>query len=99
LLGVRADEFVVTQDFLATDKTVSASAHETGVFSVVAAGVHLPLFGSIIEAGSGLGSFLGAITDPLVNFVLALGIIGGILTIMMGFAYAINSVFRYQKVG
>ena len=42
------------------------------------------------EAGAGLGGFLTAIQDPVVNIVLALGIIGGILAIFYGIASVIK---------
>ena len=45
---------------------------------------------TLTEAGSGLGSFLTAIQNPVVNIVLALGIIGGILAIFYGIASVIR---------
>jgi len=40
--------------------------------------------------GAGLGSFLSAIYLPLGNLLLVLGIIGGVVSIFMGIAYAIK---------
>ncbi len=45
---------------------------------------------TLTEAGTGLGSFLGAIQEPVVNIVLALGIVGGILAIFYGVASVIR---------
>jgi hypothetical protein len=45
---------------------------------------------TLTEAGTGLGSFLTAIQNPVVNIVLALGIIGGILAIFYGIASVIR---------
>lgn len=45
---------------------------------------------TLTEAGVGLGSFLTAIQNPVVNIVLALGIIGGILAIFYGIASVIR---------
>jgi hypothetical protein len=45
---------------------------------------------TLTEAGSGLGSFLTAIQAPVVDIVLALGIIGGVLSVF----YAVASVIR-----
>jgi hypothetical protein len=42
------------------------------------------------DAGSGLGGFLTAIQDPVINIVLALGVIGGILAIFYGVASVIK---------
>lgn len=46
--------------------------------------------GVLNDAGTGLGGFLTAITDPTVAIVLALGIIGGILAIFYGIASVIR---------
>jgi len=40
--------------------------------------------------GDGLGSFLSAIYLPLGNLLLVLGIIGGVVSIFMGIAYAVK---------
>jgi hypothetical protein len=48
---------------------------------------------TLVDSGSGLGGFLTAVTNPIVNIVLALGFIGGILAIMFGLASAIKGVF------
>jgi len=45
---------------------------------------------TLTEAGQGLGSFLSSIQNPVVNIVLALGIIGGILAIFYGIASVIK---------
>lgn len=45
---------------------------------------------TLTEAGQGLGSFLGAIQAPVVDLVLALGIVGGILAIFYGIASVIR---------
>jgi hypothetical protein len=45
---------------------------------------------TLTEAGVGLGAFLTAIQNPVVNIVLALGIIGGILAIFYGIASVIR---------
>ena len=45
---------------------------------------------TLTEAGTGLGSFLGAIQAPVVDIVLALGIVGGILAIFYGVASVIR---------
>lgn len=45
---------------------------------------------TLTEAGSGLGSFLSAIQSPVVDIVLALGIVGGILAIFYGVASVIR---------
>jgi len=45
---------------------------------------------TLAEAGSGLGSFLSAIQNPVVDIVLALGIVGGILAIFYGVASVIK---------
>lgn len=53
------------------------------------------------DAGSGLGGFLTAIQDPVINIVLALGIIGGILAIFYGIASVIKRSVSgaSQKIG
>lgn len=45
---------------------------------------------TLAEAGQGLGAFLSAIQSPVVDIVLALGIIGGILAIFYGIASVIR---------
>lgn len=45
---------------------------------------------TLLEAGTGLGGFLTAIQNPVINIVLALGIIGGILAIFYGIASVIR---------
>lgn len=45
---------------------------------------------TLTEAGSGLGTFLTAIQNPVVDIVLALGIVGGILAIFYGIASVIR---------
>lgn len=50
--------------------------------------------GTLTDVGTGLGNFLGAIQDPVVNFVLVLGIIGGILSIFMAIAYVIKKALN-----
>lgn len=45
---------------------------------------------TLTEAGTGLGSFLSAIQSPVVDIVLALGIVGGILAIFYGVASVIR---------
>jgi hypothetical protein len=50
--------------------------------------------GTLTDVGTGLGNFLGAIQDPVVNFVLILGIIGGILSIFMAIAYVIKKALN-----
>ena len=45
---------------------------------------------TLLEAGQGLGGFLTAIQNPVINIVLALGIIGGILAIFYGIASVIK---------
>ena len=44
----------------------------------------------LVESGYGLGSFLTAITNPVVNIVLGLGIVGGILAVLYGLSGAIK---------
>jgi parallel beta-helix repeat protein len=45
---------------------------------------------TLSDAGTGLGGFLGAITDPIVGFVLLLGIVSGMFMIFYGLAKAIT---------
>ena len=45
---------------------------------------------TLTEAGAGLGSFLSSIQSPVVDIVLALGIVGGILAIFYGVASVIK---------
>jgi len=45
---------------------------------------------TLSEAGAGLDSFLTSIQSPVVNIVLALGIVGGILAIFYGVASVIR---------
>ena len=40
--------------------------------------------------GNGLGAFLSAVTMPLGNIVLILGIVGGVIAIFAGIAFAIK---------
>jgi hypothetical protein len=49
---------------------------------------------TLTDVGSGLGAFLSAIQDPVVNFVLILGIIGGILSIFMAIAYVVRNALK-----
>lgn len=49
---------------------------------------------TLTDVGTGLGNFLSAIQDPVVNFVLILGIIGGILSIFMAIAYVIKKALN-----
>ena len=44
----------------------------------------------LTEAGQGLGAFLDALADPLGGFLLAVGIIGGILGIFRSVASKIR---------
>jgi parallel beta-helix repeat protein len=46
------------------------------------------------DAGSGLGNFLDTVTDPTVNIVLGLGLVGGILAVLMGLVGAITGAVR-----
>lgn len=51
--------------------------------------------GTLTDVGAGLGNFISAIQSPVVNFVLVLGIIGGILSIFMAVAFVIKkALFR-----
>ena len=45
----------------------------------------------IADAGVGFGNFIEAIQSPVVNFVLVLGIIGGILSIFVAIAYVVKT--------
>jgi hypothetical protein len=45
---------------------------------------------TLSEAGSGLGSFLSSIQAPVVDIVLALGIVGGVLAVFYGIASVIR---------
>jgi disulfide bond formation protein DsbB len=51
------------------------------------------IYGMLADSGSGLGGFLTAVNEPLVSVVLALGMIGGILTVIFGIVAAIASAF------
>lgn len=66
---------------------VSATRFEVGRIQQVE---NMGIADTLTEAGSGLGSFLTAIQNPVVNIVLALGIIGGILAIFYGIASVIR---------
>lgn len=44
----------------------------------------------IADVGSGLGAFISAISDPVVNFVLMLGLVGGVLSLFMAIGYVIK---------
>jgi hypothetical protein len=45
---------------------------------------------TLSDAGTGLGGFLDAINAPVVQFILALGFVGGILIVVFGFVKAIG---------
>lgn len=45
---------------------------------------------TLTDAGAGLGNFLSSIQNPVVNIVLALGVIGGVLAIFYGIASVIK---------
>jgi len=45
---------------------------------------------TLSDAGTGLGGFLDSITNPLTQFILALGFVGGIFLIVFGFVRAFN---------
>jgi hypothetical protein len=66
---------------------ISATRFEVGRIQKVE---NMGIADTLTEAGSGLGSFLTAIQNPVVNIVLALGIIGGILAIFYGIASVIR---------
>jgi len=52
---------------------------------------------TLADVGSGLGSFLTAIKDPLVAIVLVLGVIGGVLAIFYAIATVITRAIRGKK--
>jgi len=56
---------------------------------------------TLSDAGTGLGTFLSAIQNPVVNIVLALGIVGGILAIFYGVASVIRRAVggATQRIG
>lgn len=49
-----------------------------------------PIYQVLSDSGSGLGGFFTAITNPLSNIILGLGVVGGILAMFMGVAMAIR---------
>lgn len=51
------------------------------------------IYGLLTHAGSGTGYFLDAIREPTVDLVLGLGIVGGIIAIFTGLAFAITNMF------
>jgi hypothetical protein len=46
--------------------------------------------GLLTDSGTGLGGFLNSVTDPIVNIVLGLGMVGGILAVLYGLSSAIK---------
>jgi len=52
---------------------------------------------TLSDAGTGLGSFLDAITNPVTQFIMALGFVGGIMMIVWGFVRALS--FAGQLMG
>ena len=46
---------------------------------------------TLTDLGNGLGAFLTAIGDPTANFILLLAIIGGVVAIFLGVAFAIRA--------
>lgn len=46
--------------------------------------------GILTGTGAGLGNFISAITDPTVNIILGLGMIGGIVMIFAAIAFAVS---------
>ena len=51
------------------------------------------IYGLLTHAGSGTGYFLDAVREPTVDIVLGLGIVGGIIAIFTGLAFAIVNMF------
>jgi len=49
-----------------------------------------PIYQVLSDSGSGLGGFFTAITNPLSNIILGLGVVGGILAMFMGVAMAVR---------
>jgi hypothetical protein len=49
-----------------------------------------PITGMLTATGAGLGNFISSISDPVVNFILVLGLIGGVLSIFMAIAFVIK---------
>lgn len=58
----------------------------------------LTQFTSLLSgAGDGLGNFISAITDPTVNIILGLGMVGGILMILMAIVIAFSRIGRGNR--
>lgn len=90
VVGAIAPLPVATYNFTVyANDTLGNMGSESVVFEVYYTGVQQIL----VDTGSGLGGFLVGITDPTVNLVLALGIIGGIITVLLGVVAAIKGVF------
>lgn len=53
-----------------------------------------PLYRNLAESGEGLGNFITAITSPVVSIILGLGIVGGIVAILLGVAFALSNAFK-----
>jgi len=45
---------------------------------------------TLTDAGAGLGNFLTSIQNPVVNIVLALGVVGGVIAIFISIAAVIK---------
>lgn len=52
------------------------------------------LDGLLSGAGTGLGGFLTGITDPVVDIILALGLISGVLVVIYGVMVAMTQLFK-----
>lgn len=70
-------------------RSVYVTMNESGSYSVSLALIG-GIRGTLQQAGSGIGGFLVGITDPTVNIVFALGVLGGLLALF----YAIASVIK-----
>jgi hypothetical protein len=81
---------------ITADDVLGNSRSQTVTFTTIApTPAEVPVLTSVLRStGSGLGGFLTAITQPTVNIVLALGLIGAIIAVLVGIAVAVTGVFR-----
>ena len=84
--GVLCPTDICTSYHLGIDGSVTLAVEHMSEYSLLES----PIYQNLAESGSGLGGFLTAITNPLVNIILGLGIVGGILLIF----FAIGGVIR-----
>lgn len=84
--GVQCLTDICTSYHLGIDGSVTLAVAQMSEYSLLES----PIYQNLVESGSGLGGFLTALTNPLVNIILGLGIVGGILLIF----FAIGGVIR-----